>query len=448
MKKLILIGLLLANGFINIKAQVPQNISDSLQHILEIYQGGNPIPGISAAVNIYDVGTWTGTSGGSFENNPLTPDMLLGIASNTKTFTATMIIKLAESGLLTLNDPLYQWLPSFENIDSTITIKQLLRHNSGVAEYWTPSWVNIVFANPDSVWTPEDVLNFVGPPLFPAGTNVSYSNTNFTLAGMIIEAATGQEYHTNIRDSILIPLNLNSTFLEGFENIVGESAHPWHLGEDVNLVPRTAITTAAYAGGCIKSTPQDMVNWYDYLFNQNFLTENGFTEMTDFINLSGSISGVGCGIFRMNYNSKTYYVHDGYIRGYSSFTMYDVEDKHSISVVRNDTFIGCENLAKALAKALNVLVVTGSKEIKNKASIKVYPNPASDFINISFQNVHREKYQVNIYDILENLIFSQYLNLTARQRIASIDISFLKAGTYIMNLSSEKISANHKIVKN
>ena len=123
----------------------------------------------------------------------------MGIGSNTKTFTATMMLKLSEQGIVSLDDSLHHWLPGFNNIDSNITIKQLLRHNTGIADFWTPSWVNIIFANPDSIWTPEDVLNFVGPPLFPAGTNVSYSNTNFTLAGMIIEAATGQNYHMLVK---------------------------------------------------------------------------------------------------------------------------------------------------------------------------------------------------------------------------------------------------------
>ncbi len=70
MKKLYLIGILLSFYFQTTKAQVPQYISDSLQHILELYQGGNQIPGISAAININEVGVWSGISGESFEKTP------------------------------------------------------------------------------------------------------------------------------------------------------------------------------------------------------------------------------------------------------------------------------------------------------------------------------------------------------------------------------------------
>jgi D-alanyl-D-alanine carboxypeptidase len=410
MKKRYLTIALILVCIAGLRAQIPQNISDSLQNVLELYQGSNPIPGISAAVNIYEVGVWTGTTGESFENTPLTPDMLMGIASNTKTFTAALMMKLTEQGIVSLDDSLYKWLPNFNNIDSTVTIKQLLRHNSGIDDFWTTAYVNAIFNNPDSVWSPEDVLNFVGPPLFPPGTSVSYSNTNFTLAGMIIEAATGQEYHILMRDSILNPLSLNNTFLEGFEPITGVSAHPWHLGEDVYLVPRTAITTAGFAAACMKSTTEDMVNWYDQLFNQGFLSAHSFAEMTDFINVSGSsANGVGCGLFRMSYDSKTYYYHTGYIRGYSSITLYDTEDKHSISVLRNDTFIDRENVGKALAKALNVLI-TSLTENQNSAIPEQFhlsqnfPNPFNPSTTISFQIPELSFVSLKVYDVLGSVV--------------------------------------------
>jgi D-alanyl-D-alanine carboxypeptidase len=405
MKRVCLIIVQICVCYVGLKAQVPQNISDSLQSVLELYQGSNFIPGISAAVNVNEVGIWTGTTGESFANTPLSPDMLMGIGSNTKTFTAALMMKLTEQGIVSLDDSLYQWLPNFTNIDSTVTIKQLLRHNSGIADFWTTAYVNEIFANPDSVWSPEDVLNFVGSPLFPPGTNVSYSNTNFVLAGMIVEAATGQEYYTLVRDSILNLLNLNHTFLEGFETITGVSAHPWHLGEDVYLVPRTAVTTAAFAAGCIKSTPEDMVNWYDQLFNRSFLSDSSFAEMTDFINISGSsVNGVGCGLFRMNYDSKTYYLHSGNIRGYASYTLYDTEDKHSISVLRNDTFVNCENVAKALARALNVLITSVDERKISRIPhqfqlFQNFPNPFNSTTTVNY-NLHKAvKVTLKIYNL-------------------------------------------------
>jgi D-alanyl-D-alanine carboxypeptidase len=438
---------------VGLKAQVPQNISDSLQSVLELYQGSNLIPGISAAVNVNEVGIWTGTTGESFANTPLSPDMLMGIGSNTKTFTAALMMKLTEQGIVSLDDSLYHWLPNFTNIDSTVTIKQLLRHNSGIADFWTTAYVNEIFANPDSVWSPEDVLNFVGSPLFPPGTNVSYSNTNFVLAGMIVEAATGQEYYTLVRDSILNPLNLNNAFLEGFETITGVSAHPWHLGEDVYLVPRTAVTTAAFAAGCIKSTPEDMVNWYDQLFNHSFLSESSFAEMTDFINISGSsVNGVGCGLFRMYYDSKTYYLHSGNIRGYASYTLYDTEDKHSISVLRNDTFVNCENVAKALANALNVLITSVDERKISQIPghfqlFQNFPNPFNPSTTIKYQIPDFSFVTIKVYDVLG----SEITTLVSEEKPAgSYDVEFdgsvFSSGVYFYQMTADSYSAIKKML--
>jgi D-alanyl-D-alanine carboxypeptidase len=412
MKNLILVLTLLFISIVEVKAQVPEDIAETLQDIMEIYQGDETIPGISAAVNIYNVGIWTGTSGESFDDVPLLDNMLMGIGSNTKTFTSALMFKLSEQDFVSLDDPINLWLPDYDYIDPNITIRQLLRHNSGIADFWTTSYVDAIFANPDSVWSPEDILGFVGPPLFDPGTNVSYSNTNFTLAGMIIEAAAGQEYHTLIRNSILTQLDLNHTYLEGFEVIDSVSAHPWHLGEDTYLVPRVAVTTGAFAAGCIKSTPEDMVIWFDQLFNQDFLSDDSFSEMTDFINLAGSnINGVGCGIFRMNYNSKTYYFHGGNIRGYSSYTLYDTEDKHSISIIRNDTFIDCESVALGLSDVLNVLVKSEDENIDNSvphpvSRIQIFPNPfnPSTTISLSFSKEDIKECELLIYNSKGQLI--------------------------------------------
>lgn len=448
MKKKLLLPTLLCAFFYTSQAQVPQYIDDSLQNVLEIYQGSNSVPGISAAVNIYDVGTWTGTSGESFENNPLTPDMLLGIGSNTKLFTAVLMIKLSEKNLLSLDDHLYDWLPAYPNIDTNTTIKQLLRHNSGIADYWTAGFVNVVFANPDSVWTPEDVLNFVGPPLFAPGAGVAYSNTNFTLAGMIIEQATGQSWADLIRDSILDPLELINTFVEGFEQVNGISAHPWHLGEDVSLIPRTAITTSAFAVGCIKSTTSDMVKWYDHLFNGDFLSESAFEKLTDFINLTGATNGVGCGIFRMNYNSKTYYFHSGNIRGYSSYTLYDTEDHHSISILRNDTFINAENVAKALANALNVLIITGEQEMANEMRFDVFPNPCIGSVVVNLTLHAREDIELHVLDATGRLIKKQSIrSMNPGMHRIPVELGDFPAGVYFINISSRSMVLTRKMIK-
>ena len=87
----------------------------------------------------------------------------------------------------------------------------------------------------------------------------------------------------------------------------------------------------------------------------------------------------------MNYNSKTYYLHSGNIRGYSSYTLYDTEDKHSISILRNDTFIDCEVVTLGLADVLSILVSSEENNYPNQPNqLKIYPNPFNPSTTISF----------------------------------------------------------------
>ena len=77
-------------------------------------------------------GSLQGVSGISQSGTPIGPDMQFGIASNTKLFTGVLMLKLAENNLISLEDSLHEYLPAYNNIDSNITIRQLLNHTSGL----------------------------------------------------------------------------------------------------------------------------------------------------------------------------------------------------------------------------------------------------------------------------------------------------------------------------
>ena len=70
-------------------------------------------------------------------------------------------------------------------------------------------------------------MSWVGTPLFSAGTSWNYCNTNYILAGMVAESATGQSFGQLLRDSILFPLQLDSTFLGVYDSVLYTVAHPW-----------------------------------------------------------------------------------------------------------------------------------------------------------------------------------------------------------------------------
>jgi len=108
-----------------------------LQETLDNQREAQDLMGVSAAVIVPAEGFWLGVSGLSDPTvqDSIRPDMLFGVGSITKTFTSAVILQLAQEEVLSLDDSLYSWLPSHEYIDSTITIRQLLNHTSGIFNY-------------------------------------------------------------------------------------------------------------------------------------------------------------------------------------------------------------------------------------------------------------------------------------------------------------------------
>ena len=211
------------------KAQFNTALATMLQDTLTYYTGLIPnIKGLSVAVNVPGQGIWTGTTGVSYTGAPITADMRMGIASNTKLFVSTVMLKLAENKIISLDDSLKKWLPTYANVNPNITIRQLLSHRSGLPDpIFVSPWMDTVKKYPSRVFTPTEVIGWLGAPLAAPGVSYNYSNVNYILAGMIAKQATGYHISKLIRDSILTPLSMDSTFYDVEESVSGVLAHRW-----------------------------------------------------------------------------------------------------------------------------------------------------------------------------------------------------------------------------
>ncbi|MGE0556145.1 MAG: serine hydrolase domain-containing protein, partial [Gemmatimonadales bacterium] len=148
--------------------------------------------GVSAAI-VFPAGReWVGTAGRA-GGESLRPDHLISIASITKTMTGAVVLRLAEAGLVSLDDAITKWFPPLANIDPAITVRQLLNHTSGVANYTAnPALGTAINADPTHQFTIDELLAFVGPPSFAPGARTEYTNTAFLLLARIAERATGE----------------------------------------------------------------------------------------------------------------------------------------------------------------------------------------------------------------------------------------------------------------
>jgi D-alanyl-D-alanine carboxypeptidase len=215
----ILIGLLLLCSYTNVKSETPVDtaLANALQNKIESYISLYSIPGISVTIFLPGERVWSGAAGLShiYNMTPMDTSHLFEMASTTKMYTAAIIFQLMEEGQLSLDDTVGKYLPPMNYVPSGTTIRNMLKHRSGLYNYTNNSSIgNEWFNHPDSIWPHLQMINtFVNsPPLFPQGSSYSYSNTNFFLLGMIIEAITGNNFADELKSRILVPNGLSQIY--------------------------------------------------------------------------------------------------------------------------------------------------------------------------------------------------------------------------------------------
>jgi D-alanyl-D-alanine carboxypeptidase len=407
-----------------------------LQSKLDSMKTAYNIKGISASVIYPGQGLWKGTAGVSYNSVPINSNMEFGIASNTKLFTAVTLLKLAENNIIKIDDSLRRWLPTFPNINGNITIRQILNHTSGIADYINViGYTDSINSNPNRLFLPSELIKWVGTPLFPAGAGWSYCNTNYLLAGMVAESATNQNIAQLIRNNVLTPLQLDSTFFSVNETVLGTIAHPWQNGIDINNTPRTSLNSAAYSAGAIYSTSGNMARWYQKLMSGQLLNSNSFDQMTTFVG-SGNY---GFGLKLQVIAGRTCFAHDGSIRGYQSFMLYDTASQAVVCVLINANPSPVKQVAEQLLLALNDFPLTVPGNTVTDYSVAIFPNPATTSIQLGIPATLNNK--VSISNNLGLSIFEA----TNQDRI---DISDFPKGVYIITIEIDKLIFKKKLIKN
>jgi CubicO group peptidase (beta-lactamase class C family) len=193
---------------------------------------------------------------------PVDADTLFMIGSTTKTFTATAMMSLVAAGVVSLDDPLVKHLPELELQDAsardTVTIGQLFDHTAGwrgdveVETGWGDD--ALARALPEYVATVEQV--------FPPGAMTSYNNLSLIIAGRVIEKLTGHTYETVIRERVLDPLGMTSTFMLPWE-VITRNVATGHVVQDGSATPAYTWPTSRAIGpaGGATSTVRDQLRY-------------------------------------------------------------------------------------------------------------------------------------------------------------------------------------------
>lgn len=251
----------------------------------------------------------------------ITPNTLFQIGSLTKSFTASLILKLEADKIVSINDEIGMWLTEIPEAWKKITIKQLLNHTSGIPDYvLTTDFQMAEFVSQGKKrWKQIELLQFVTskPLLFPTGKGYFYSNTNYVLAGMIIDvalASQGKSYADAIKQELIAPLGLTNTFYlpQSYdEEIFSRMAHGYYQ-VDHNLPEVIDITSYDMSftntTGANVSTAHDVSIWFQNLMHGNILPTSQMTEMMSMVDMDTGQpvqkGGYGLGIYEYNFDKR------------------------------------------------------------------------------------------------------------------------------------------------
>lgn len=220
--------------------------------------------------------------------NEVPKDGHVRIGSNTKTFTATVVLQLVGEGKIGLDDPIEGYLPGLvrgDGIDGrNITVRQLLQHTSGLPDYDEEFGTNYL-ALQHNYLDPRGILDkaLSNPALFPPGTAWSYSNTNYVLAGLLIEKVTGRPIGEQITHRIIDKIGLRNTSWPGVGDQTIPRRHPQGYftpkpGEPLVKVTRTDPSWG-WAAGQIISTPSDLNRFFTALLDGKLLKPKQLAQM-------------------------------------------------------------------------------------------------------------------------------------------------------------------------
>lgn len=270
-----------------------------------------------------------------------TPRSVLQIASITKEFTAAAILRLAERGALSLDDPIDKYVPDFNSRGVTITLRHLLNHTSGVSRDWyamTPSGL----APPGPVTREQTIASLNAKPFdFAPGKKWSYSDAGYILLGYAIESITGMSYAEFIHTEIVLPLGLMDTGVCGTHGLSPLQGYGLLGGAWKHMPP--PHWSVMLSNGALCSTASDLVRWSHLLANGSVLQPASYETMTTPARLDdGTVvsTGYALGVAVANMLGRPAVWHSGAIDGFQSYLGHFPEQDLAVAVITNAFPVG------------------------------------------------------------------------------------------------------------
>lgn len=334
-----------------VKAEPTENVSNSLQTSTQ--RDHNSVkqamrdtlqlgyPGILAKTSEYGK-TWSYAAGIADlrTKKPMKTDFRFRIGSVTKTFVATVLLQLAGENRLNLDDSIEKWLPGViqgNGYDGKqITIRQILNHTSGIADYIQSKDFDIM--DTKKSYTAEEFvkMGISLPPDFAPGKGWSYSNTGYVLLGILIEKVTGNSYAEEIENRIIEPLELSNTFLPGNSSVIPGTKHArgYIQPDGASELKDVTYSNPGSSDGEMISTADDLNKFFSYLLGGKLLKEQQLKQMLTTVPTGREgMDGYGLGIFETRLpNGVSIWGHTGGALGFTTLVGGKLGGKHTLVV--------------------------------------------------------------------------------------------------------------------
>lgn len=265
------------------------------------------------------------------------------VGSVTKSFSAVVLLQLVDEGKLDLDASVNTYLPGLLP-DSRITVRQVMSHRSGLYDYTNDMFAQTVpgFESVrNKVFSYQDLvtLSLKHAVTNAPGAAYSYSNTNFVVAGMLIEKLTGHSVATEYQNRIFTPLNLTDTFYVHPDTAIpGTHANGYLTPDEAGgaLVDSTEQTVSwAQSAGAVISSTQDLDTFFSALMSGQLMSAAQLAQMQQWTTVN-STQGYGLGLRRRDLSCGiSVYGHTGTVQGYYTYAFASKDGKRSVTALAN-----------------------------------------------------------------------------------------------------------------
>jgi D-alanyl-D-alanine carboxypeptidase len=325
------------DGAAKAQTQLPAELQQKIDKVATEALGQTGVPSASVAV-VKDGQVAYLQAYGSARLDPVIaakPGMRYSIGSISKQFTATAILLLQEQAKLSLDDKVAKFLPDLTRA-SEVSIRQLLSHTSGYQDYWPQDYVMPMMLQPV---TAQKILDtWARKPLdFDPGTKWQYSNTNYVIAGLIVEKASGMPLLQFLQEKIFAPLGMKSV-----ANIdkaaLGDTDATGYLRYALGP-PRLAPKEGKgwlFAAGELAMPAEDLAKWDISIINQSLLKPPSYLAFGSEVLLKNGLgTGYGLGVdvdVKFGHRALS---HGGEVSGYTAENVVFPDDRVAVVVLTN-----------------------------------------------------------------------------------------------------------------